>query len=37
MAKEKEIQKQEVPVQTDTTTEQIKNLCEEGCYGNVED
>lgn len=27
----------DVPVQTDTTTEQIKNLCEEGCYGNVED
>ena len=35
MAKVKDIQ--EVPVQTDTTTEQIKDLCEEGCYGNVED
>lgn len=35
MAKEKEVQ--EVPVQTDVTPEKIKDLCEEGCYGNVED
>ena len=35
MAEKKEVK--EVPVQTEVNEDKIKNLCEEGTYGNVED
>ena len=35
MAKRKEAP--EIPVQDEVNKDKIKNLCEEGCYGNVED